>query len=640
MRVTQHRPLRKAVKYLGDGAFLIGCYAAAFALRFDGSIPPEHWSTFRYSAPLIVLTKIILLYHYGQYQYFWRHTGIAELLSLGKALSLAALFITVDYALVMGFVTFPRSIILFDWGISLVALACFRILPRFSAEGSRPVTRSLKRGLQRTTPAVRQNVLLYGAGDLGSSLAEQIERKYSRTKRILGFIDDDPALAHMRIHGIEVLGGRAILAQLAKRHRIDEIIVTISAISGKQLRDLVESCQQVSRNVQVAPGLNELFLGKVRVSDLREFQIEDLLGRESERVNLDEERLHAFLQGRVVLVTGAGGSIGSELCFQILKFRPKKLILLGRGENSIYDTKHRLMPRANGIQIEEIIGDIINRAKVDKVFSRHRPEIVFHAAADKHVPLMELNPDEAVLNNIIGTQNVLTAADEHRVRKVVCISSDKAVNPTSVMGCCKRMTELLVVSHAFSRTVCSAVRFGNVMGSRGSVIPLFKRQIAEGGPITITDPQIKRYFMTIPEAVLLVLEAGAASRGGEIFLLEMGEQIRIVDLARQMIHLAGAKEESIRIDYIGLRPGEKLEEELAFPYETVTPTSQRKLYRLDGPRPPAAAELWPKIEHLRQLSIAMDFEGIRQALQELVPEYHPQPARVSTSPAIGRIGGV
>jgi FlaA1/EpsC-like NDP-sugar epimerase len=637
MTLLRNSRLRRAVKYLGDTALLIVAYYAAFALRFDGSLPPEYWHRFAFSAPLVVPTKLILLHHFGLYRYFWRYTGIPELSSLGKALSLATLFITADYAIAVGFVTFPRSIILFDWCLSLLALAGFRTLPRLLRD--HPVAGlNLPKGLRNGKRAVRQNVLLYGAGDLGASLAEQIKVTYSGAKRVLGFVDDDPALAHMSIHGFEVLGDRSVLPKIAARHgHIDQIVITISAIAGKQLNQIVELCRQYSPNVQVAPGLDELFMGKVSVSDLRDMQIEDLLGRESAKVDLDEERLKTFLGGKTILVTGAGGSIGSELCFQILKFRPRKLILFGRGENSIYATKQRLLPHADGVELEEVIGDIINYPKLDKVFSTRRPELVFHAAADKHVPLMELNPDEAVLNNIVGTQNLLTAALEYRTQKVVCISSDKAVNPSSVMGCCKRVTELLVRSPTYSRVTC-AVRFGNVMGSRGSVIPLFKKQIAEGGPITITDPDVTRYFMTIPEAVLLVLQAGAVSHNGEIFLLDMGQPIRLLDLARQMVKLSGLREEDIPVQFIGLRPGEKLEEELSYPYETLLPTDQPKLSRLESPCM-APWDLPSKIQQLKKLGINMDFEGIQRALQEVVPEYRPMipvPENVSTTAAGAR----
>ena len=621
MKLLQNGRFRRAVKYLGDTVLLVAAYYGAFNLRFDGDIPEEYWHLFAFSAPLVVPTKLILLYHFGLYRYFWRHTGIPELNLLGKALSIASLFIIADYAIAVGFVTFPRSIILFDWCLSLLALASFRSLPRLLRDERIPGLNSPK-ARRDEPPAAQQNVLLYGAGDLGASLAEQIKTKYSSAKKVLGFVDDDPALRRMSIHGFEVLGNRSVLPRVVARHgHIDQIIITISAISGRQLDEIVELCRQYSPNVQVAPSLDELFMGKVSVSDLRDVQIGDLLGRESAKVDFNEERLKAFLGGKTILVTGAGGSIGSELCFQILKFRPRKLILFGRGENSIYATKHRLLPHADGVELEEVIGDIINYPKLDRVFRTRLPELIFHAAADKHVPLMESNPDEAVLNNIVGTENVLTAAVECHAQKVVCISSDKAVNPSSVMGCCKRVTELLVRSSNFSRIAC-AVRFGNVMGSRGSVIPLFKKQIAEGGPITITDPGITRYFMTIPEAVLLVLQAGALSHAGEIFLLDMGQPIRLLDLARQMVRLSGLREEDIPVQFIGLRPGEKLEEELSYPYETLVPTDQAKLSRLESPLR-APLDLAAKIQQLKKLGISMDFVEIQRTLQRVVPEYRP-----------------
>jgi FlaA1/EpsC-like NDP-sugar epimerase len=629
--------IRRTIKILGDAVLLTGAYYAAFGLRFDGALPPDYWHRFVFSAPLVVLTKLILLYHFGLYRCFWRHTGIPELSALVKALSLGSLFVTADYAIAVGFVVFPRSIILFDWFISLLALAAFRAVPRLLRDKPVRVLR-VKTGQHVPSTTTKQNVLLYGAGNLGASLAEQIALPHLNTRKILGFIDDDPALVGMNIHGFEVLGDRSVMPAIVARHgHLDQIIITISAISGAQLDGIVEWCRQFTPHVLVAPGLDELFLGKVNVSDLREVQIEDLLGRESANVSLDEQQLHLFLAGKTILVTGAGGSIGSELCFQILKFRPQKLILFGRGENSIHATKHRLLAHADGIELEEVIGDIINYSKVDRVFRTRRPDLVFHAAADKHVPLMEANPDEAVLNNIIGTQNVLRAADEHRSQRVVCISSDKAVNPSSVMGCCKRVTELLVQSQRFSRVAC-AVRFGNVMGSRGSVIPLFKQQIARRGPITITDPEVSRYFMTIPEAVLLVLQAGALSRGGEMFLLEMGRPIRLLDLAHQMVKLSGLREEDVPIVFTGLRPGEKLDEELSFAYETVEHTGLPKLYRLRSPSM-VPRDFDEKIQALKTLGIRMEFDEIRRTLQEIVPEYRPMTGDEPVSaPAIARAG--
>lgn len=620
------RPARLIAKVLGDAILLTIAYQVAFVLRFDGEIPARYLTLMAYSGPLVVLTKIILLHNYHLYRYPWRYTGVNELVAIVKAISLASLFILADYALATEMISFPRSTILFDWFLSVAFLSSLRLVPRLSHDRSGTTTGATvpARTPSPDAESAVHNVLIYGAGDFGASLVEQIQRRYGSTKRIIGFIDDDPGLRRMRIHGVEVLGDRSVLQLIAKRRQIHEILIAISAISGKALSEIVERCKEVSPSVQVAPGLDEIFMGKVNISDLREVQIEDLLGRASEKVNLDERQLHAFLGGKTVLVTGAGGSIGSELCFQILKFKPKRLVLFGRGENSIYASKQRLLPHANGTELDEVIGDIINFSKIDHVFAGFKPDVIFHAAADKHVPLMELHPDEAVLNNIIGTRNVLRAAEKHGASKVVCISSDKAVNPTNVMGCCKRVTELLVQRHGGRRgpTISCAVRFGNVLGSRGSVIPVFKKQIAEGGPVTVTHENITRYFMTIPEAVLLVLQAGALSSGGEIFLLEMGKPMRIVDLARQMIRLSGLSEEAIPIKVVGLRPGEKMTEELAFPYEQLGPTAFPKLYVLTGGAPPLP-DLEARVDRLKELGISMDFDGIIEVLQSVVPEYEP-----------------
>ena len=623
--VVLSRRGRLMIKICGDAVLLCIAYYCAFLLRFDGDLLPSYREVFAYSVPLVVLTKVILLYTMRLYSYMWRQTSLQELLDLAKALSFAALLMTADYAMALGQteVPFPRSIILFDWFLGFLFLSAFRTGPVIARENSLNFTSSLRRkNKSQSLSPPQKNVLIYGAGDLGATLLPEIQRKFGRTKKVIGFLDDDPTVGGMTVRGVDVLGDRTVLPQLAARKRIDEIIIAISAISGRQLRDLVEYCRQFSPNVQVAPGLDELFMGKVKVSDLREVQIEDLLGRASAQVELDEQALQSFIGGKTILVTGAGGSIGGELCFQILKFRPRKIILFGRGENSIFATKHRLLPHAGDIEIEEVVGDIINFSKLDHVFALRRPQLVFHAAADKHVPMMELNPDEAVLNNIIGTKNVLDAAEKYGAEKVVAISSDKAVNPTNIMGCCKRVSELIVQSRTGSPTISCAVRFGNVLGSRGSVIPLFKKQIADGGPITVTHPDMTRYFMTIPEAVLLVLQAGAVSTGGDIFVLDMGEPVKIVDLARQMVRLSGLPEDSIEITYTGLRPGEKLYEELSFGFEKLQRTEMTKLFRSD-PRPVSRAMIDPQVARLKRLGIEMDFGGIRQALKAIVPEYEP-----------------
>ena len=612
----------KLAKYFGDLFLIILAYFSAFFLRFDGYILPQFFEMFLKSLPLVVLIKLSLLQYHHSYDSFWRYTGLPELKLLFRANTLALFATLASYALWVGLEGFPRSVFFLDWFLSLCLLSGFRVLPRVVGESRFPNLSLLKVGLKKEKiPA--KNVLLFGAGDLGVSIARQIQQTHSRSKRVIGFIDDNAALKDLRIGGVQVLGDRSVLPDLARTERIDEILITVSGISGQRLNEIVEHCREFSSNVQIVPGLNELFLGNVRISDLREVQIEDLLGRA--KVDLDGGELESFLSHKRVLVTGAGGSIGSELCFQVLKFQPSKVILLDRDENSIYDARNRLLPYAAEDQLAVIVGDVLNFRKLEKIFDRLCPDIVFHAAADKQVPLMELNADESVFNNIVGTQTVLDVATQSGVGKVVCISTDKAVNPSSVMGCCKRVTELLLRSHVSAETVCCAVRFGNVLGSRGSVVPLFKQQIAQGGPVTVTHPDIKRYFMTIQEAVILVLQAGSLSTGGEIFLLDMGKQIRIQDLAQQMIALSGRSNGEIPIEFIGLRPGEKLEEELFFDHEKIEETMSAKIHRLkDEGASVNRLYLRNRIEKLKRLATEMDFEGIRAALKELVPEYRPE----------------
>ena len=355
------------------------------------------------------------------------------------------------------------------------------------------------------------------------------------------------------------------------------------------------------------------------MSDLRQVQVEDLLGREP--AELDLNLISSYLRGKRILVTGAGGSIGSELCRQILRFAPAEIHLMGRGENSIYEIYNELARTAGFTRLVQVIGDVINKKKLEGVFAMYRPQIVFHAGADKHVPLMEMNPDEAVFNNIVGTKNVLEVSNAYRVERVVCISTDKAVNPTSVMGCCKRVAELLVRSNLYTNTVACAVRFGNVLGSRGSVIPHFQRQIEVGGPLTVTHRDIKRYFMTIPEAAGLVIQAGAMGSGGEIFVLDMGEPVKIWDLAMNMVRLAGLEPgRDIEVRDVGLRPGEKLDEELSFHHEIRERTSHVKIMcvRGEGVEP---VKLLAEVKHLTDRALRMDFAGIRTGLKLLVPEF-------------------
>ncbi len=445
----------------------------------------------------------------------------------------------------------------------------------------------------------------------------------------VGFVDDNLSKKGLRIHGVKVRGSRQDIPRLVAQDRVDEILIAIPSATADQIRPIVEICRGTGVKLKILPDLVSLVHGAPRLSDVRELRIEDLIGRP--RIELNTDDVSAYVTGRRILVTGAGGSIGSELCRQLLRYKPSELLLLGRGENSIYAIYQELLPRRGETKLFELIGDVINKTKLVGIFERLRPELVFHAGADKHVPLMELNPDEAVLNNILGTRNVIEVCDAFSVQRLVCISTDKAVNPTSIMGCCKRVAELYIQSGKTETTIVTGVRFGNVLGSRGSVIPLFQSQIERGGPVTVTHRDVRRYFMSIPEAVALVIQAGAMAQGGEIFVLDMGEPIAIDELARRVVRLHGLEpDRDIQIRYTGLRPGEKLDEELVGTGERREPTGHAKIFRVV--RDHAFPEIdESKVQRLIQQAVHMDDLAIRDTLREIVPEYQPYlPPEVQT----------
>jgi FlaA1/EpsC-like NDP-sugar epimerase len=505
---------------------------------------------------------------------------------------------------------------------SLLLTGGIRVIVRVLHESSGwgPGNRSLPmRLLWGGSPKSKRRALIVGAGDGGEMLAREMMRSPNLDYASVAFVDDNPTKLGQSIHGVPVLGNRTAIPRLVRELAITDILIAIPSARGREVREIVEVCRHTSAGLKILPDLTRLQDGKVHVSDLRQVQVEDLLGREP--AGLDLNLISSYLRGKRVLVTGAGGSIGSELCRQILKFAPAEIHLLGRGENSIYEIHGDLARTAGSTRLVQIIGDVINKKKLEGIFAMFRPQIVFHAGADKHVPLMEMNPDEAVFNNIVGTKNVLEVSNAYRAERVVCISTDKAVNPTSVMGCCKRVAELLVRSNLYTNTCACAVRFGNVLGSRGSVIPHFQKQIELGGPITVTHRDIKRYFMTIPEAAGLVIQAGAMGSGGEIFVLDMGEPVKIWDLATNMIRLAGLEPgRDVELRDIGLRPGEKIDEELSFHHEIQERTSHVKItcVRGDGVEP---VRLLAEIKHLTDRALRMDFAGIRAGLKSLVPEF-------------------
>ena len=581
----------------------------AFWLRFDGDIAPHWFSLYWQYLPLIIAVRLGIFYAFRLYHRVWRYASINEMLVVVSAVSLGT--IVLWGALAFSGVSLPRSVWLISWGLNIMLVGASRLVLR--------VYYYLR---NRYFSPGRTRVLIVGAGDAGAMIARELLQRHQDSKSLVGFVDDDPSKSFSQLFGFRILGNRAQLPELVERYQVNQIIVAIPSAGGVILRQIVRQCKGLGCEVKTVPGIFELIDGRVTVSQLRTVQLEDLLRRE--QIVIEDYHVQQALCGKTVLVTGAGGSIGAELCRQIARREPKRLVLLGRGENSIYDIHMELLLAFPTLQIDPVIADVREAARVQEVFDRFRPQIVFHAAAHKHVPLMEAQPVEAVQNNIFGTKNVAEAACRSGAETFVMISTDKAVNPTSVMGASKRVAELVIqgMNCGGAGTRFCAVRFGNVLGSRGSVIPLFRRQIAAGGPVTITDPEMRRYFMTIPEAVQLVLQAGTLARGGEVFVLDMGEPVRIVDMARDLIELSGLRpDEDIQIKFTGLRPGEKLFEELLTAEEGTSATSHAKIFRANL-RQVDGALLEQKLLMLRKMR---DAEAVRTMIRDLVPSYR-QPA--------------
>ncbi|OPY63593.1 MAG: UDP-N-acetyl-alpha-D-glucosamine C6 dehydratase [Pelotomaculum sp. PtaU1.Bin065] len=542
----------------------------AFYLRFDGAPPPGQFGGALGLAPMATVIYLVLFYFFRLYQRLWQYAGVSELLSIVlAALAGSAVNVSIAYfRMAPDIFPLPRTIFII-WTVFLILfVGLSRLSWRLFREYRRPVL-SRRRG---------QAVLIIGAGDTGAMVARELRNRKRNGGEPVGFVDDDPAKQGRQINSLPVLGTREDISHLVKDFNVSEIVIATPAVKGKVVREIVDICHSAGARLSIVPAIHDLLDGKVNVEPVREVRVEDVLGREPVRVDL--EAIAGYVCGEVVLITGAGGSIGSELCRQIACFGPKQLILLGHGENSIYQIHQELSREHPEITLVQSIADVKDRAAVDHVFRNYAPGVVFHTAAHKHVPLMEINPSEAFKNNVLGTHVVASAADRCKSKVFILISTDKAVNPASVMGASKRVAEMVVqrISKT-SDTRFAAVRFGNVLGSRGSVVPLFRKQIAEGGPVTVTHPEMTRFFMTIPEAVQLVIQAGAIARGGEIFALDMGEPVKILDLADSMIILSGLEPgKDIDICFTGIRPGEKLHEEILTEAEDVGKTKHHKIY--------------------------------------------------------------
>ncbi|MHB9156321.1 MAG: polysaccharide biosynthesis protein [Endomicrobiales bacterium] len=593
----------------GDVVLAGVSFALAFLIRFEGSIPPWEMTRLLAWLPAAVAVRISFFQFFGLYRRVPRYVSMNDLLNVGKAVSAGSVALVAVIAFAGGLPGFPRSVFVIDFALALLIIGASRVAGRALREFALWSSRAGKK------------VLIVGAGDAGYSILREIRSNPRFNYRVVGFVDDDPAKQRMRLQGVPVRGTRRDIRRIAEKCGADEIIIALPSAHRREIQGIMDECRKTRSVVRILPALSDLIGGKVTLKQVREVQIEDLLGREE--VTIDEASIGEYLAHRRVLVTGAGGSIGAEICRQVMRFHPSSLILFGRGENSIFEIYNELFPRRGAVELVQVIGDIINRKKLEGLFEKQNPQIVFHAGADKHVPLLESNPDEAVLNNVIGTRNVIEVAQAIAAEKVVCVSTDKAADPACVMGCTKRLAEMLIQGSRSCGTAVTGVRFGNVLGSRGSAIPLFREQIRRGGPVTVTHPSMTRYFMTIPEAAQLVLQSGAIGACGEIFLLDMGKPIRILDLARQMITLSGLEPgKDIAIRYTGLRPGEKLAESLTGREETLEKTAHPKIFRLS--RGSGALPLKEEdLEELRRLAIEMDSDGIIRKLREMVPNYRP-----------------
>ncbi|WP_371264746.1 polysaccharide biosynthesis protein [Paenibacillus sp. CF384] len=555
-----------------------------------------------YALVTAVICNITMVY-FKMYQRIWRYASIGELVSLLRAVILGWI---ISYGLTSIFMdeNVPVPIAVRTMETMLLIMGGIRFVWRMIVDS-------------KNTATNKSRVLIIGAGDCGAIIAKEIKSNVNAQLYVVGFIDDDKKKLLQRILGIPVLGDRYAIGAIVRRHKINEIIIAIPSAEKSELSEIISICRETDAKVKIIPALNDLIEGKVSVNVMRDIDLEDLLGRDP--ILPDLKGIADYVENKVVLVTGAGGSIGSELCRQITIFRPKTLILLGHGENSIYTIEMELRRRFPDLALETIIADIQDRQRIDDVFRLHRPQVVFHAAAHKHVPLMERNPAEAVKNNVFGTKNVADAADRYEVERFVLISSDKAVNPSSIMGATKRIAEMYIqMRDQISNTKYVAVRFGNVLGSRGSVIPRFKEQIAAGGPVTVTHPEMVRYFMTIPEAVQLVIQAGAFAAGGEIFVLDMGQPVKIVELAEDVIRLSGFEPYSeIPIEFTGIRAGEKLYEELLLNEEAIKKTSHNRIF-IGKPLTINQAELELQFKRLER-AIDGEKDDIRNVIEYIVP---------------------
>jgi FlaA1/EpsC-like NDP-sugar epimerase len=580
-------------------------------------VPASVWHGFYSLLLFIVLVKVIVFGYFRLYAGWWQYVSVQDLVETFKASHISTgiilgivylckalnLYGAIQYRLMV-----PDTVFIIDWAATIALVGGLRFFVRIIREGSRPVS-----------PAGLTRVLIVGAGDVGEGVLRELYRLPVERYHVVAFVDDDLRKRGIRIHGVPVLGGVADLASVAQDQKVEEVVIALAQPTRDDLRRIIEVCKGQRLTFRIVPGVAEL------LTRLREVDINDLLGREP--ITLDIEGIGHFLAGKTVLVTGAGGSIGAELCRQIAGFKPASLVLLEQAENNLFYIDRELRQTRPELQVVPVIADIGDRVRLENVFRRYRPAVIFHAAAHKHVPMMEINPGEAIKNNVFGTKNVADMACRYRCGAFVLISTDKAVNPTSIMGCTKRIAgmycQCLARQPGSAGTKFVVVRFGNVLDSTGSVVPIFREQIARGGPVTVTHPEMRRYFMTIPEATQLVIQAGVMGRSGEIMLLDMGAPVKIVDLARDMITLSGFRPDiDIKIEFQGLRPGEKLFEELRTSAEDILPTPHKKIFVWQS-RYCCLEDMQAALKRLAAVTDGASFAEVYKVLKSIVPEYQP-----------------
>ena len=608
--------IRNRYILFGDLFLSIISVVGAYILRLELiEVFSNYYLSLLWLLLLSLTLKPIIYYFFGLYRKMWVYASVRELRLILIAVSISSLVNAAIMLILFSnriFVSFPRSVLVIDWVLSILFVGGLRFGLRVLFEGNK------NRAVNKQINIIKKNSLIIGAGDMGAMVAREFQKNPLLKTKPVGFLDDNPEKYKQQLHGIPVIGRLRDLSKAIKTYQVNEVIIAIPSASGGAVREIINICRKNKIPFRTMPGIYELIGGSASFTRLREVEISDLLRRPPTQIN--EDLVGNILEGKTIMVTGAGGSIGQELCRQIARWSPTKMVLLGHGENSIFETFQVLKEYYPTLSVVTSIADIRDFSRIDQEFSRNKPQVVFHAAAHKHVPLMEINVEDCILNNVLGTQNVIQACEKAKVERLVLISTDKAIRPVSVMGASKRLAEMLVLDAA-GRTgkSYSVVRFGNVLGSRGSVVPLFKRQIAKGGPVTVTHPDMKRYFMTIPEAVYLVLQSAGMGRGGETFVLDMGEQIKIINLAEDLIRLSGFEpRKDIDIVFIGIRDGEKLSEDLWNDDRKLSGTDHPEISREDGQVEIQGKELEEIVENLVDLSRHGQREKIIDSLNKII----------------------